>query len=66
MNTPADKRPIVLHLVSAPCVVPVANRLRSVLKRLLRQYGFRCIRIDGDGLDGAKTIAGPSDGEEAS
>jgi hypothetical protein len=51
MKTPRDKGPIILHLVSVPCEVPVANRLRSVLKRLLRDYGFRCIRIDGDGAE---------------
>jgi hypothetical protein len=47
----AAKRKNILTLESVPCDVPLASRLRSVLKRLLRTYGFRCTRIDGDALD---------------
>jgi hypothetical protein len=66
MKTPTDKGPIILHLVSVPCEVPAANRLRSVLKRLLRDYGFRCIRIEGDGAEmphGSHRIASAAAGE---
>lgn len=59
MSQSADKREIILHLISVPCDVPAPNRLRSVLKRLLRTYGFRCTRIAGDGLDD-QTTDGPS------
>lgn len=51
-STKPRKPQIQLTLESVPSTVPVAIRLRSVLKRLLRTYGFRCTRIDGDALDG--------------
>jgi hypothetical protein len=51
----ALKQPqILLTLESIPCHVPLAIRLRSVLKRLLRTYGFRCTSVAGDALDDAK------------
>lgn len=37
---------IHLTLRPLPDTVPVAVRLRHVLKRLLRDHRFRCIRID--------------------
>jgi hypothetical protein len=57
MSTP--KPQIVLHLEALPVEgVPLAVRVRSVLKRLWRDYRFRCVRIDGDALDD-----GPAEGE---
>jgi hypothetical protein len=42
----------VLHLEALPVEgVPLAIRVRSILKRLLRDYRFRCTRIEGDALD---------------
>jgi len=65
MNAITDKPRIILHLQSVPCDVPIVNRLRSVLKRLLRDYGFRCTRIDGDPLDDAETAEPSSSTTEA-
>ena len=45
-----QRETVILHLVSIPHPAPIPNRLRVVLKRLLRQHGFRCIRIEGDAL----------------
>ena len=36
----------VLTLRALPSDVPVVVRLRGVLKRLLRGYGFRCVTIE--------------------
>jgi hypothetical protein len=49
----APKHPqIVLHLEALPVEgVPLAIRVRAILKRLLRDYRFRCRRIEGDALD---------------
>jgi hypothetical protein len=35
-----------LTLRALPGKVPVANRLRRLLKTLLRAYGFRCERVE--------------------
>ncbi len=59
----APKHPqIVLHLEALPVEnVPLAIRVRSILKRLLRDYRFRCTRVAGDGLDDPEPTAGVSE-----
>lgn len=42
----SDRPLIRLTLKPLPDDVPEAIRLRHVLKRLLRTYGFRCMAID--------------------
>lgn len=71
MTRHADKEEVILHLVSVPCKVPIANRVRSVLKRLLRDYGFRSTKVAGDALlapeerTPAETTRQPSSTENA-
>jgi len=66
MTTPMTPKPkITLTLESVPCDVPVANRLRSILKRLLRSYGFRCVGMSGNGLDEPKTPPTPANASQA-
>lgn len=48
----------ILHLQSQPSNVPESTRMRLVLKRLLRTYGFRCVNIQREGTE--------SNGEERS
>jgi hypothetical protein len=58
MTTPS-KPQIILTLEALPVEgVPLAIRVRSILKRLLRDYRFRCTSVAGDGLDDAKPVAG--------
>jgi hypothetical protein len=61
MTTPKHPQ-IVLHLEALPVQggLPLAVRVRSILKRLLRDYRFRCASVAGDGLDDAKPTVGPS------
>jgi hypothetical protein len=42
---------------------PAINRLRIILKRLLRQFGYRCLRIEEIGAT-SMTVA-PGGGEHA-
>jgi hypothetical protein len=41
---------IIIHLEAMPCEVPVAIRVRQLLKTALRRHRLRCVRIDGDSL----------------
>jgi hypothetical protein len=50
MTKPA-KPQIILTLEPIPHEIPVAIRLRQLLKTALRRDRLRCVRIDGDGLD---------------
>jgi hypothetical protein len=51
MTTPNRPR-IVLHLEPLPVEgVSVAVRLRQALKTLVRRDRFRCVKVEGDGLD---------------
>jgi hypothetical protein len=38
---------IILHLRPLPCDVPVAIRLRQLLKTALRRDRLKCVRVEG-------------------
>lgn len=40
-----DEQAIVLYLVPMPSDVPVARRLRALLKRALRDWGLKCTHV---------------------
>jgi hypothetical protein len=52
-SNPTAPKPgeIVLVLRPMPCNVPVAIRLRQLLKTALRRDRLRCVKVDGDALD---------------
>lgn len=62
MSQPADPRPLyVLTLRPEPGVEhPEARRLAGLLKRLARQHGFRCVRVEKTGM--VKFVDGPAAG----
>ncbi len=43
MSKPAEK--YTLTIESTPDNVPAINRLRRLLKALIRAYGFRCLEV---------------------
>ncbi len=45
MSTPTRERFVVVLEDTCTTAVPAAARLRSVLKRLLRLFGFRAVEI---------------------
>jgi len=47
MSDTGERERFILELEALPDEVPVANRLRFVLKRLLRQFGFKCVGLSG-------------------
>jgi hypothetical protein len=59
MSEPAPE-PMALHLQPLPCGVPVAVRLRQVLKTLLRRDRLPCLRIEGRTLDDPQADSEPT------
>jgi hypothetical protein len=60
MTPDTGREHIVLELVPLADARPVAVRLRMVLKDLLRQQRFKCVRLDWPGA-----VTGPgAEGEE--
>jgi hypothetical protein len=51
MATPKPK--IVLTFEALASAVPLANRVRMLLKTALRRDGLKCVKIDGDAFSGS-------------
>jgi hypothetical protein len=54
----AKDKTVILTLVPLKSDVPLANRVRSLLKRALRDYRLRCTHIGGDALTEEKSDGG--------
>jgi hypothetical protein len=59
------KPTVVITLEALPSEIPVAARVRSLLKTALRRDRLRCVRIGGDALADAQTTPEPSEGVPA-
>ena len=60
---PRERFTLLLEDVAANGDAPVAIRLRAVLKRLLRAFGFRCVSI-AKGEAARNTTTGDDDQHE--
>jgi hypothetical protein len=54
MTTAKDRPVYILKLRPEPQVVDPVRALRAVLKRLLRQHGFKCITVYEDSTNSAE------------